>query len=322
MSAGRSNDSQGAVPAVRPPLGAVAAVEGGVLLLAALLSVPPERDGLGAVEMRTSSISWTDYSSNDLNFITGCTPVSAGCQNCYARAIYERFGKDHSKVEIHPDKLARLATMRFHEHSPKRGAPHTPLAFVVDTGDLFHEDVPASVIVAALEVMASRTDVIWQVLTKRPERFQPVLYGAEGGWYLGGNDYWPNIHLGVTVENQAMADERIPLLLDTPAAVHWISVEPMLGPVDMRQVVMQDGDHLGPTMHNWGCDTGLDWVVCGGESGPNRRPFDVAWALNLYEQCAAARVPYWYKQGSALKPGQAAVLPGYGVVQEWPEEGA
>jgi protein gp37 len=276
-----------------------------------------------------SSISWTDYSGGDLNFVAGCTPVSAGCANCYARAIYDRFGKDHSVVETHPDKLARLATMRLGkpvylndgrvEYVSHKREGHQPMAFVCDTGDLFHEEVPEEFIVEALDVMYYRRDVTWQLLTKRADRMHEIISlgvgNTNGEWGLGSN-----IWLGVTVENQRAADERIPLLLDTPAAVRWVSVEPMLAPIDMCKVIMQDGDHLGPTMYNYGCEAGLDWVVCGAESGHHRRPFDVQWALDLYRQCEAAGVPFFGKQSSGLRPGAPLELPGVGVVQQWPRE--
>ena len=270
--------------------------------------------------MRVSRVSWTDFSSGDLNFVTGCTPISAGCQNCYARAIYERFGKDHSKVEAHPDKLERLATMRFPEHSPKRGAPHRPMAFVVDTGDLFHPDVPTEFIIETFDVMDHRKDVIWQVLTKRAGRMRAVVWELQ---VLSGV-HLDNIWLGVTVEDQQAADERIPLLLDTPAAVRWVSVEPMLAPVDLDRHLWRYDDERGTPFrapaNGWDRPPALAWVICGAESGPNRRPFDVAWALDLYRQCEAAGVRFFYKQGSALRPGQDAILPGVGVVQQWPEE--
>ena len=275
--------------------------------------------------MRVSRVSWTDFSSGDLNFVTGCTPISAGCQNCYARAIYERFGKDHSKVEAHPDKLERLATMRFPEHSPKRGAPHRPMAFVVDTGDLFHPDVPTEFIIETFDVMDHRKDVIWQVLTKRAGRMRAVVWELR---VLSGV-HLDNIWLGVTVEDQQAADERIPLLLDTPAAVRFVSVEPMLEAVDLLDY-MPEWDHR-PEHEYWRAafpDTdgkkilvqpGIDWTIVGAESGPSRRPFDVAWAVDLYEQCKDAGVPFFFKQGSDLRPGQHAELPGIGKVQEWPQ---
>lgn len=260
--------------------------------------------------MKTSAIGWTDFSGGDLNFVTGCTPVSEGCQNCYARAIYERWGKDHSIVTAHEDKLTRLARAKFSEHSPKRGKEHRPMAFVCDTGDLFHESVPDDFIMYALEVLESRPDVIWQVLTKRPERMREILrMGAPGA------SLRENVWLGVTAENQRRANERIPLLLDTPAAVRFVSVEPMLGPVDLwwteacRRCMPT---HYEPVIRY------LDWVICGAESGPKRRPFDVAWAADLYHQCKDAAVPFFGKQDSGLRSGAPLLINGQ-EIRRWPE---
>ncbi len=270
--------------------------------------------------MKVSKIGWTDYSGGNLNFISGCTPVSAGCKNCYARAIYERFGKDHSKVEVHPDKLDKLLRMRFPEYSPKRGYPHKPMAFVCDMGDLFHEDVPDAFILEAMDVMSQRNDVIWQVLTKRAGRMSALSnrWCAEVGGPFPGH-----IWFGVTAEDQASADKRIWPLLQTPAAKRFVSVEPCLEAVDLSPYMpWQEQVTVGWGPNVVGADIeyheGIDWVVVGAESGPNRRLFDVAWAVDLYEQCRAAGVAFFYKQGSALAPGQDAVLPGYGVVQMWP----
>ncbi len=272
--------------------------------------------------MKLSSIGWTDYSGGALNFIHGCTPVSEGCAHCYARAVYERFGLDFAP-RFDADKLARLETLRFPEYSPKRGAPHKPMAFVCDTGDVLHESIPNDVVAQSLDVMAMRHDVTWQILTKRIERMNQIL-SYMGECWPGDSPYNimsdadprgapPNIWLGVTVENQARADERIPALLATPAAVHFVSIEPCLGPVDLTAI---DCDSILAAF-SW--VSRVDWVIVGGESGPNRRPFDALWALDLYAQCKSAGVPFFYKQSGALRPGQEDDLPGIGKVKEWPE---
>lgn len=254
--------------------------------------------------MKQSAISWTDYSGGDCNFVTGCTPVSAGCANCYARAIYRRFGKAFDQVQTHAEKLERLARARFPEWTPKRGPGHRPMAFVVDTGDLFHEAVPEDFVRNALDMMAMREDVIWQVLTKRPERMREII-GSGTQIHSGQWVPPPNLWLGVTAENQATADERIPILLDTPATVRFVSCEPLLEDLDCIQMGM------------W-LRQGIHWVIVGGESGPKRRLFDPEWAHNLLVVCRAMHTPFFFKQGSALKPGQDDVLPGVGLVKEWP----
>lgn len=243
--------------------------------------------------MKRSRITWTDYSGGDLNVVTGCTPVSEGCANCYARAIYERFGLDHSKVMIREDKLQRLSKMRLPQDGNRRGPNSKPMCFICDTGDLFHPDVPEEFISDVFEMMARRQDVIWQVLTKRPDRMREIVTR----W---GQPMPVHVWLGVTCENQARADERIPLLLQTPAAVRFVSCEPMLEPIDLGKCRM------------------LDWVICGAESGPHRRPFDRAWAANLYAQCAHANVAFFGKQDSDLKPGKPLYIAGE-VIHQWPE---
>jgi protein gp37 len=263
--------------------------------------------------MKQSAIGWTDFSGGNLNFVSGCSPVSEGCQNCYARAIYERWGKDFSKVTYSQNKLDALLKIKFPQYSPKRGAPHKPMAFVCDTGDLFHPDVPASFITDAFEVMAFRKDVTWLVLTKRPERMNEVLYGESGGWYLGGGDFIENVWLGVTAENQTSADERIPILLDTPAAVRFVSIEPMLEPINLSSV---------PGLNKCG-QAGLDivhnfFVICGAESGARRRQFKTEWAAKLYKQCKQAGVPFFGKQDSGLYPGTPLLIDGE-IIHEWPK---
>ena len=270
--------------------------------------------------MKPSAIAWTDYSGGIWNIVTGCTPADRSCANCYARAIYTRFGRDFG-TEIWPDKLDRWREAKLPPYSPKRGEGHRPMVFVVDMGDLFHETVPNVFIEAAFGVMLWRKDVIWQVLTKRPQRmaqFVTEWLRANGGKHVPG---W--IWLGTSICDQITANMRVPVLLTIPASVRFVSVEPMLGLVDMVQAMA--GAYTGGGVHTIMAGVTrlprIDWVICGAESGPHRRPFDVTWALDLYEQCRTAQVPFFYKQGSALHPGQAAVLPGHGVVQEWPEEG-
>ncbi len=268
-----------------------------------------------------SAIAWTDFSGGDANFVTGCTPVSAGCANCYARAIYQRFGRDFSKVEVHPDKLERLATWK--PRPPWKRV--RPMCFVVDTGDLFHEDVPFEFIEAAFALMLERSDVDWQVLTKRPRRMTMFLDQSLRSDVF---KHWPfpNVWLGVTAENQDTADERIPLLLQVPAVVRFVSVEPCLERVRLSPWLAHRHDpNLGqPQPHyveRYKYAPGINWVIVGAESGPNRRPFEMAWAVDLYRQCRedGYGVSYFYKQGSALRPGQHAELPGFGVVREWPD---
>ncbi|MHB9033142.1 MAG: DUF5131 family protein [Anaerolineae bacterium] len=244
--------------------------------------------------MKLSAISWCDFSGGDLNFVTGCTPASAGCAHCYARAIYARFGHDFTP-KSHQDKLHRLYKAQFPEFSPKRGAPHKPSAFIVDTGDLFHPDVPDDFIALAFAMMVLRQDVTWLVLTKRPERIKQAL------WLMNGSLY-PHIWLGVTVENQELAELRIPLLTENWSGHRFLSVEPMLNSVDLKPILQNNA---------------IGWVICGSESGSQRRYFDPEWARDLYEQCRAVGVPFFGKQDSDLRPGKPLFIYGQ-QVHEFP----
>lgn len=239
---------------------------------------------------RDDKIAYCDFHGGSLNFVTGCTKVSEGCRFCWAEAIYKRFQlRDFSVVQTHPDKLRRLQRKRFPMDGNVRGPHSKPICFVCDTGDLFHPLVPDEFILQALVTMLDRRGVVWLVLTKRAERLYDVL--AE---YEMGLENAVHVWFGVTAENQACLDDRWVWLEIAPVAKRWISVEPMLGPIDLG-------------------DARPDWVVVGGESGPNRRPFDKAWAIDLQEQCASFEIPYFFKQSSGLYPGTDPMLLG----REW-----
>jgi len=262
-----------------------------------------------------SKIGWTDYSGGDLNFVIGCTPVSEGCKNCYARAWAERWDKSFA-VRTYPDKLERL---RYWKPDPgdvpyRRGPGSRPMAFVVDLGDLFHEAVPTSFIYDALDVMVERADIDWQILTKRPERMRRITRQ-----YALSEPLPPHIWLGTTVENQQRADERIPRLLRLRAdGPLWISIEPMLGPVDVFDWLWCTGLVVGQTYEVFEQSRNMiSWVIVGAESGPDRRPYDKDWARDIRDQCIEADVPFFYKQSSGLRPGTDPYLDGR-KWQEWP----
>jgi protein gp37 len=181
--------------------------------------------------------------------------------------------------------------------------------FVGDMTDLFGEWVPDDLLNRLFsEVLERRQDVTWQLLTKRADRLQAYL-----AWRYGeGRIPSRNIHVGVSVENQAAADERIPLLLQTPAAVRFVSYEPALGPVDLgRYLVGRHGTANGVERQprpvpNGSSGPGVpnvpvppvatDWIIVGGESGPGARPFDIAWARSVVRQCKTAGVAVFVKQ--------------------------
>jgi protein gp37 len=162
--------------------------------------------------------------------------------------------------------------------------------------DVFHEDVPDKFIFEIFTVMARCPQHVFQILTKRPERmrrFVSAYLRFQDGSESPARTFkpFPHVWLGVSVENQRTADERIPILLQTPAAVRWISAEPLLEPLDL----MSNG-YLPPPDYESDGKVSLDWVVCGAESGPGARDFDLQWARSLIRQCRSVNVPVFMKQ--------------------------
>jgi protein gp37 len=154
-------------------------------------------------------------------------------------------------------------------------------------GDLFHDDVPSSDIVDVFAIMERAKWHTCCVLTKRPRRMHKLL----SSWEI--YEAPPNIWLGVSVEDQKATDERIPILLQAPAALRFVSVEPMLGPVDLECVNREGCWHTDALCR--GDDAHIDWVICGGETGPGARPMHPDWARSLRDQCQAAGVPFFFK---------------------------
>lgn len=229
----------------------------------------------------SSKIEWTDATWNP---VTGCDHVSAGCDNCYAERIATRFGRPFiGAVECHPERL----DLPLHWRKPRR-------VFVNSVSDLFHPDVPDQFIADVFDVMACHGPIArhtFQVLTKRPQRMAALLnrWADEEG-YVGA----PNVWLGVSVENQRYADLRIPYLLATPAAVRFLSVEPLLNAVSLTGWLNGGFGAVYPGAPD------LDWVIVGGESGRGARPMDAAWARNLRDECVAAEVAFFFKQWGGL----------------------
>ena len=254
--------------------------------------------------MKRSKIPYCDYSADKLNFVLGCTPVSEGCSRCFARANYERWGKDFSQVKMYPKKLAQLHHMTFPTEGNVRGPGSRPIAFAVDMGDLFHEAVTDQFILDAFDVMCSMSHVDFLVLTKRAFRMAQII----STWAKQAEGRLPrNIWPGITAENEQRFADRWDHLAYAPASgPKWVSVEPMLESMDMMFPEMVE--------YAWRLP---EWVVCGGESGPNRRPFDKAWAVSLKDQCDRFEIPYFFKQGSGLHPGTDALLDGV-EVKAWP----
>lgn len=234
--------------------------------------------------MNKTKIPWCDYT---WNVVTGCDPISEGCEHCYCRAMEKRF-KWPTAVTLHPERLEEPLRIK----GPAR-------VFVCSMADLFHPEVPFDFIAKVWQVMWAAPGLIFQILTKRPERMLEFLtswYKAESRHPARQDDFFGHVWLGVTAENQRRADERIPLLLQTPPAVRFVSVEPMLRPVSLgfylpnppgKQYILLDGSEYTQR---------LDWVIAGCESGPSRRPARLDWFLHLRDQCVAAGIPFFLKQ--------------------------
>ena len=229
-----------------------------------------------------SKIGWTDATWNP---VTGCSVISPGCTNCYAMRLAGGRLKNHpSRAGLtQPSKTGPVwnGKVRFNDawleqpmdwSKPRR-------IFVVAHGDLFHPNVPDEWIDRTHSIMAHCPQHIFQVLTKRPDRMRDY-YRAASQRIVGDTEIpFKNVWRGVSAEDEPRAEERLPILIDTLAAVRFVSLEPLLEYVD-----------LSPWL------PGLDWVIIGGESGPHARPFELNWARRIISQCQAAGVAVFMKQ--------------------------
>lgn len=245
-----------------------------------------------------SRIEWTEATWNP---ITGCSVVSPGCTNCYAMRLAGGRLRNHpSRAGLTiPTKAGPVwnGEVRFNEQwlgDPVRWT-RPRMIFVCAHGDLFHESVPDEWIDQVFAVMAAAPQHTFQILTKRSARMRQYLtvMETEPHWATARRfaDAWPrasvldveipfrNVNIGVSVEDQPRADERIPDLLATPAALQWVSIEPLLGPVDVSPWLSR-----------------CHWIVVGGESGRRARPMHPDWARSIRDQCTAAGVPFFFKQ--------------------------
>jgi protein gp37 len=274
-----------------------------------------------------TGIEWTDATWNPT---VGCSVVSPGCTNCYAMKMAGRLEAMGSPVyRGHTLKTKAGFVWNGKVSSSNWGQIIKPLSwkkprrvFVNSMSDLFHDGLPDTVIDQVFAIMALCPQHTFQVLTKRPERMreycsdpatpgrvdlirQIILAGRRGDqWNTPPTLLWPldNCWLGTSVEDQVCADERVPNLLATPAAVHFLSCEPLLGPVDLTGYLA-----------DLECGPRVDWVIAGGESGPHRRQMDLAWARSLLRQCREFRVPFFGKQNDKVTP-----LPDDLMVREMP----
>jgi protein gp37 len=297
-----------------------------------------------------SKIEWTERVWKP---VRGCSGVSPGCQHCYAERVAHRFsgpgrpyeglthlvgGQPQWTGEVRPVPEALDAPLHWRE--PAR-------VFVNSMSDLFHEDVPDDFLCRVFKVMGQAERHTFQVLTKRAGRMQRFLReqtNAHAIRTLEDPEFcvrwpYPNVWLGVSVEDQRRADERIPLLLATPAAMRLVSAEPLLGPVTLWKYLADCACGHGHgftacpntggaarTCHVQDCPCPglrprLSWVIVGGESGKDARPMRLEWARALIRQCREARVPVFVKQvGRVAARGLGSRDPKGGRVEDWPED--
>lgn len=219
-----------------------------------------------------SAIEWTEATWNP---VTGCSKVSPGCAHCYAERLSQRFGwtgrpwtsaNAEINITLHPKRLDQPLRWK----QPR-------VIFVNSMSDLFHELVPREFIRDVFEVMADASQHVFQVLTKRHERMVELASLV---------DWPPNVWMGVSIENRRWV-ERADYLREIPAAVRFVSAEPLLGPLDSLDL------------------DGIDWLIAGGESGPRHRPMREEWVLDLRDRCRDAGVPFFFKQwgGRTSKAG-------------------
>ena len=251
--------------------------------------------------MNKTKIPWCNYTWNP---ITGCTPISEGCQNCYAAALTKRFEKswgDFNTIRFYPGRLNGPGKVK----KPSR-------IFVCSMGDLFHGFAKLEWQLEVFKVIEANPHHTFQILTKRPDQIT-MLQHVSG--YKFPNNAW----IGVTVENQKQADIRIPELLKIKAAVRFVSCEPLLEKIDLSEYLYcpdckyTEGDaRFHCDHHICGGPGWVNWVIAGSETGPKARLCKPDWINSLHDQCqcacgipAVTPIPFFYKQGEAAESVKA-----------------
>jgi protein gp37 len=250
-----------------------------------------------------TAIAWTDHT---FNTHVGCQEASPGCDHCYAREWanrYERWRGLWGRPALTPRRRTSAAYWRtpfaWEREAIADGRQHR--VFCNSLSDIFEAHPELDPIRADLWALIGQTPHLdWLLLTKRPEqigRLLPVEWLEHPG---------ENVWLGTSTETQRWADIRIPRLLAVPAVVHFVSAEPLLGPLELER-------HLGPREVNW--------VITGGESGTGFRPMDLDWVRSIRDQCARAGAAFFHKQGAHRYPGRDVELDGR-IEHAWPQLGA
>ncbi len=245
-----------------------------------------------------TKIEWCDHTFNPWH---GCRRISSACDNCYAADIGRRFGVkwDSGEYKTFGDKHWQKP-LKWQKRAVKDRT--RPRVFCASMGDVFDKEAPAAERLKLWELIKATPNLDWLILTKRPKLIQEFL---PDDWGQGG---YPNVWLGTTVENQKMADLRIPYLLEIPAAVRFLSIEPLLGAIDLT--LIDTSKKARPKM-TYNCLSGkfnasavtdsfinpkIHWVIAGGETGSGARPTHPDWIWNIKTQCAVNNVPFFFKQ--------------------------
>ncbi len=245
-------------------------------------------------EMATK-IQWAEETWNP---VVGCSKVSPGCNNCYAERMAKRLcamGQENYFPVVNPGgwtgktHLVESALSKpLHWKKPRT-------IFVCSMGDLFHESISFNDILEVMYIIHRCPQHTFLFLTKRPQRMHEFFTDWIPNPFWIHIDNMQNVWLGVTAENQEQADKRIPILLQIPAAKRFVSIEPMLGPIDLKTEWIEDElQAFGGNGANY--FNSLGWVICGAESGPNRRDMSLCWVDSLKDQCVNAGVSFFFKQ--------------------------
>lgn len=243
-----------------------------------------------------SKIEWTDKTWNP---IVGCSKVSPGCRNCYAERMARRLkamGRPEYQSVVDEHGWTGTIHYAFHDNNRIAQPRHWKKPrriFVCSMGDLFHESVAAEAILRVYATMEYASHHTYQVLTKRPQRMLRwhQRYKAERGrWFTEHN---PHIWHGISAENQAALARRMPALLETPLPIRFVSLEPLLGPINLKPYLWKEA---GPHWPGTNPPSGLHWVIVSAESGPGARPMKEDWVRSIRDQCIEAGIPFFYKQ--------------------------
>lgn len=290
-----------------------------------------------AKEHKISWLNMPGFIPETWNPIIGCSKVSPGCDNCYAEKMAIRLAHMPGNIEYshvirsNPSKWNGKTAMVENALFKPQLWKKPRMIFVCSMGDLFHESVPFEWIERVYDMMYSNKQHIFIVLTKRPERayqFWQWLLNKVAGVSIQDvcSTSKDNIWMGVTAENQEQANKRISILLQIPASKRYVSIEPMLGPIDFYDININGefyhalkgfGDISGGDFGKFNGPK-LDWVICGGESGPHARPMHPEWVKSVRDQCKDAGTPFFFKQWGEWSPRTWGLVQEDHKCEKWP----